>query len=83
MHAEGLAMTAYALSEAKIWDKATWDMLKDQISKHDFNYHMVKNTRWNPTKFTTLSGKEHLMESEISEFGRHLFFEGKLSAFII
>jgi len=52
-------------------------MLKEQISKHDFNYLMVKNTRWNPSKFTTLSGKEHLMESEISEFGRHLFFEGK------
>jgi len=52
-------------------------MLKEQINKHDFNYLMVKNTRWNPSKFTTLSGKEHLMESEISEFGRHLFFEGK------
>ena len=52
-------------------------MLNDQISKHDFNYQMVTNTRWNPSKFTTLSGKEHLMEKEISDFGRHLFFEGK------
>ena len=79
LHAEGLAMTVYALSEAKVWDEAAWSMLKDNISKHDFNYQMVKNTRWNPSKFTTLSGKEHLMESEISEFGRHLFFEGKHS----
>lgn len=38
---------------------------------------MVKNTRWNPSKFTTLSGKEHLLESEINDFGRELFFEGK------
>jgi len=40
---------------------------------------MVKNTRWNPSKFTTLSGKEHFLESEINDFGRDLFFEGKYS----
>ena len=38
LHAEGLAMAAYALSEAKVWDEAAWTMLKEQISKHDFNY---------------------------------------------
>lgn len=28
LHAEGLAMAVYALSEAKVWDEATWSMLK-------------------------------------------------------
>lgn len=53
-------------------------MLKEQITKHDFDYQVVKSSRWNPTKFTSLSGNEHLLESEISDLGRHLFFEGKL-----
>lgn len=42
---------------------------------------MVKNTRWNPSKFTTLSGKEHFLESEINDFGRDLFFEDKLNLY--
>lgn len=70
-------MSVYALAEAKVWDEAAWSMLKYQIGQHDFDYQMVKNTRWNPSKFTSLSGKEHLLESEISDFGRHLFYEGK------
>ena len=38
LHAECIAMAVYALSEAKVWDKATWTMLKEKIQKHDFNY---------------------------------------------
>jgi hypothetical protein len=35
---------------------------------------VVKSSRWDPTRFTTLSGNEHILESELNEFGRELFY---------
>ena len=77
MHGEGVAQTVYALQQAEIWDEETWKMLKEKIEDKDFDYTVVKQGRWSATNFQTLSGKEHLFQSDLSEFANKLFFNGK------
>jgi len=41
----------FALAEAGCWDERTWEMLKEKIESKDFDYQVVKSTRWDPTSF--------------------------------
>ena len=59
LHGEGVAQTVYALQQAQVWEEETWNLLKAKIEDRDFNYTVVKQGRWSPTNFTTLSGSEH------------------------
>lgn len=77
MSCEGISQTVFALAEAGCWDQNTWDMLKERIESKDFDYQVVKSSRWDPTAFVTLTGREHLLEAEINPFTRNLFYEGK------
>jgi len=56
-------------------------MLKEKMEDKDFNYTVVKQGRWSATNFQTLSGKEHLFQSDLSEFANKLFFNDKLNFF--
>ena len=47
IHAEGVAQSVYALTEAQIWDENTWKLLKEKIASTDFDCLVVKNDRWN------------------------------------
>ena len=52
-------------------------MLKEKIEDKDFNYQVVKSGRWNLSSFRTHNGDEHILQSELNEFGQKLFFNGK------
>lgn len=78
LHAEGISHTVYALAEAGCWDERTWTLLKEKIESKDFDYEIVKNTRWDPTQFKTMTGSEHFFEAELSKFANDLFFQGNL-----
>ena len=70
-------MTVHALQQAEIYDIETWNILKAKIEDKDFNYTVVKQGRWSASKFQTLSGKEHIFQSDLNEFANKLFFNGK------
>ena len=59
LHAEGVAQLAYALSQAEIWDEASWSIIREKIPQHEFNCLIVKNERWSLKHFIVHSGNEH------------------------
>lgn len=67
-------MAIYGLAEAEHWDEATWHMLGDMVRAHNYDYQLVKQSAWDATKFTTLSGNEHFLESTLTDFSKDLFF---------
>ena len=70
-------MAVYALQQAEIWEEETWNILKAKIEDKDFDYTVVKQGRWSAKNFQTLSGKEHIFQSDLNEFANKLFFNGK------
>lgn len=52
-------------------------MLKEKIEDKDFDYVIVKNSRWSAIQFETLSGAEHLLQAENDSFTNELFYSGK------
>ena len=41
----------------------------------------MKNERWSAAQFVTVSGCEHIFESELSEFADQLFFREQMNLF--
>ncbi len=74
MHGEGIAMAIYGLAEAECWDEEIWHVLAEKLKSHNYEYLLVKQSPWDATKFTTLSGNEHYLESTLTEFSQQLFF---------
>ena len=81
LHGEGLTQAVYALEQAQNYDAETWALLKEKIEHKDFDYVVVKNSRFSALQFETLSGTEHLMQAHNDEFTNDLFFADKLNLF--
>lgn len=77
LHAEGVAQTIWALSNAEIYDKELWTKLAKLVEEKDFEAIFVKNERWTTSEYKTMSGNEHFFESELNDFSNKLFFQGK------
>ena len=68
LHAEGVAQTVWSLANAEIWDKELWEALKQQVVAKKWDCVVVKNQRWSPEYFVTLSGAEHFFERKLTKF---------------
>ena len=77
LHGEGVAQAVYALEQAQNYDEATWALLKEKIEAKDFDYIIVKNTRFSIMQYETHSGTEHLLQGHNDEFTNNVFYEGK------
>ena len=72
-------MACHGLAEAEAWHaKDVWLMLAGKATEKQYDYEIVQSARWDPTTFKE-TGKEHCYESQISDFGKSLFFKGKYS----
>lgn len=81
LHGEGVAQAVYALEQSQNYDTETWALLKEKIEAKDFDYTIVKNSRWSNLQFETLSGTEHLLQGDNDEFTNELFYGDKLNLF--
>ena len=69
------------MEQAQNYDAETWALLKEKIEHKDFDYEVVKNSRFSVLQFETLSGTEHLMQAHNDEFTNELFYADKLNLF--
>jgi len=74
LHGEGISQVAYALSSAQIWDEEAWAIVRDNIAAHNYDCVVVKNDRWSLSKYSLMSGSEHLFQSDINRLGQDLFY---------
>lgn len=74
LHGEGISQVAYALSSAQIWDEEAWAIVRDNIAAHNYDCVVVKNDRWSLSKYSLMSGSEHLFQSDINSLGQDLFY---------
>jgi len=56
-------------------------LLKEKIESQDFDYVIVKNSRFSVFEFETHSGTEHLLQGHNDEFTNDLFYQDKLNLF--
>jgi hypothetical protein len=66
LHAEGVSQTVWALSNAGVYDKDLWDILKKAILEKPFDYEYVKNSRWSAAFYIPQKGNEHFMQGELN-----------------
>ena len=55
--------------------------MKEKIEAKDFDYVVVKASRWSAVQFETLSGREHILQAQNDEFTNDLFYSDKLNLF--
>ena len=47
----------------------------------DFQWKTVKNPRWSVSIYSELNGKEHFLQSEVTQFASEIFFQEKAALF--
>ena len=43
---EGISQIVYALEQSDNWDSETWSILKKKIAEKDFDYEVLKASRY-------------------------------------
>eukprot|EP00347_Sterkiella_histriomuscorum_P021881 403332438 len=81
LHAEGVAQSMWALSNAQLWDEQAWSELKKLAAIKNFDYQFVNNSRWSVNNFLKQTGREHLFQNELNPITNQLFFQDKLNLF--
>jgi hypothetical protein len=72
---EGISQVVHALEQSENWDDETWSVLKKKIAEKDFDYEVLKASRYSLAQFKTMSGSEHFFQRELSQFANRLFFK--------